>query len=333
MLNNVIQSQTIKTMGIKNLNRFLRENCTKQAISKKHLSYFKNKTVVIDTSIYLYKFSSEDMLMENMYLFISVLKHYKITPLFIFDGKPPAEKRDLLRRRKLEKKDAEQKYNILSKELQTISNNKREDLIIELESLKRQFVRVREEDVNNVKKLMDAYGVVYYDAPGEADILCAYLLKIGKAWGCISDDMDMFLYGCPFVLRNLSLMNHTILLYDTTKILTELEMTEKQFCEIMVISGTDYNINTNTSLKETINWYYEYAKYLLTANNPYGFYLWLLKNTKYITDYKKLLNIYQIFQFNNNTELENWKTLIVDEKPVNKDELRRIMEQEGFVFT
>ena len=100
-------------MGIKNLNRFLRENCTKKSISKKHLKYFEGKTVVIDTSIYLYKFISEDSLMESMYLFISILKSYRIRPIFIFDGKPPPEKKDLLRQRRLDKKLAQQKYFLI----------------------------------------------------------------------------------------------------------------------------------------------------------------------------------------------------------------------------
>lgn len=319
-------------MGIKNLNRFLRDNCSKKAISKKHLSYFKNKVVVVDTSIYLYKFASENALIENMYLFISILKSYKITPIFIFDGKPPPEKRDLLRQRKLEKKDAEQKYNVLQVKLQTATDDESKEIIQEMENLKRQIVRIRDEDVQKVKQLMDAYGVNYYDAPGEADRLCAYLLKVGKAWACMSDDMDMFLYGCPYVMRNLSLMNHTVIVYDKEIILNELDMSEKQFCEIMVLSGTDYNINSNTCLTETIKWYYEYMKYVAKMDNPYGFYVWLIKNTKYITDYKKLLNIYQIFQFNNNTELENWGNIDIVEKPINNDALKEIMGKEGFVF-
>jgi 5'-3' exonuclease len=220
-------------MGIKNLNWFLRENCSKQAIAKKHLKIFRNKTIVIDTSIYLYKFASENMLMENMYLLISVLKSYHITPLFIFDGKPPPEKMDLLRKRKIDKKEAQQKYNSLVQKLETTTDdNESKEIKQEMENLKRQIVKVRDEDVKKVKALMDAYGVQYYDAPGEADRLCAYLVKIGKAWACMSDDMDMFLYGCQFVIRNLSLMNHTVILYDTTKILKELDFSEKIFCEI-----------------------------------------------------------------------------------------------------
>ena len=106
-------------MGIKNLNRFLFDHCSKKSICKIHLSELAGKTLVIDTSIYLYKFSYEDSLIENMYLFVSILKHYKIRPLFIFDGKPPPEKRDLLQRRRMEKKDAENKYMKL-KELKSI---------------------------------------------------------------------------------------------------------------------------------------------------------------------------------------------------------------------
>jgi hypothetical protein len=320
-------------MGIKNLNRFLRDNCSKKAITKKHLSYFKNKTVVVDTSIYLYKFASEGSLMESMYLFISVLKSYRITPLFIFDGKPPPEKNELLRQRKLEKKDAEQKYNALQAKLQSTNDNEEsKEIIQEMDNLKRQMVKIRDEDIKNVKRLMDAYGVIYYDAPGEADRLCAYLLKNGKAWGCISDDMDMFLYGCKYVIRNVSLMNHTAIYYDTDKILNELDMTENRFCEIMVLSGTDYNINSNTCLNETIKWYYEYIKYANNVNNPYGFYIWLLKNTKYITDYSHLINTYRIFQFNNNTDLENWDNIEVIEKEINNIALKEIMGKEGFVF-
>ena len=320
-------------MGIKNLNRFLRDNCSKKAITKKHLSYFKNKTVVIDTSIYLYKFASEGSLMESMYLFISILKSYRITPLFIFDGKPPPEKNELLRQRKLEKKDAEQKYNALQAKLQSTNDNEEsKEIIQEMDNLKRQMVKIRDEDIKNVKRLMDAYGVIYYDAPGEADRLCAYLLKNGKAWGCISDDMDMFLYGCKYVIRNVSLMNHTAIYYDTDKILNELDMSENRFCEIMVLSGTDYNINSNTCLNETIKWYYEYIKYANNVNNPYGFYIWLLKNTKYITDYSRLINTYRIFQFNNNTDLENWDNIEVIEKEINNIALKEIMGKEGFVF-
>ena len=122
-------------MGIKNLNRFLYNNCSKKAVSKKHLKQFANKIIVIDTSIYMYKFAGENSLMESMYLFISVLKSYHITPIFIFDGKPPPEKLDLLRQRRLEKKEAEQKYNNLHQQLANASQEERQRLLLLVPSI------------------------------------------------------------------------------------------------------------------------------------------------------------------------------------------------------
>ena len=47
-------------MGIKHLNNFLVENCGSNSIYKAHLKQFTNKTLVIDTSIYLYKFAERN---------------------------------------------------------------------------------------------------------------------------------------------------------------------------------------------------------------------------------------------------------------------------------
>jgi hypothetical protein len=328
-------------MGIKHLNRFLRERCSKKSIHTTHLKQFANKTIVIDTSIYLYKFITDDSLMENMYLFISILKTNQITPIFIFDGKPPPEKHDLLRVRRMEKKEAEQKYLALQSSLVDASANniniesdEKNEIIQEMEQLKRQFVRVRDDDIRKVKELMDAYGVCYYDAPAESDQLCAYFVNTGKAWACMSDDMDMFLYGCSHVIRHLSLMKQTVVLYDTQSILSELKMTERQFCEIMVLSGTDYNIHSNTSLYETIKWFHEYNKYCSNqTDNKIGFYVWLIKNTKYIKDFNKLLRTFQIFQKTEHIELANWESVVIPEKKVDMDKLKCIMNKEGFLFS
>lgn len=79
-------------MGIRYLNGWLKNEC-KEAISEIHFSELKYKKIAIDTSIYMYKFMGENNLLENMYLLISLLRFYHIVPLFIFDGKPPDEKK------------------------------------------------------------------------------------------------------------------------------------------------------------------------------------------------------------------------------------------------
>ena len=321
-------------MGIRCLNKFLQDNCTTKSIDKIHLETLRGKTVVVDTSIYMYKFICENALLENMYLFISVMKKYEITPIFIFDGKAPAEKQELLKQRQVKKKEAENKYNVLKTSIDNaVDDAHKKDIEYEMHFLKKQFTRLRDDDIKNVKELMDAYAVQYYVAQREADELCAYFTKSGKAWACFTDDMDMFIYDCPYVIRNLSLMNHTAFMYDKASILKEIKINQKLFREIMILSGTDYNINTQTSLKETIRWFHKYNNYVSDIEKerrPLEFYVWLVKTTKYISDYSVLLKIYKMFLIDF-SEIEEH---LEDNKPTtfNMNNLKRVMCKEGFIF-
>jgi hypothetical protein len=91
-----------------------------------------------------------------------------------------------------------------------------------------------------------------------------------------------------------------------------------------------------TSLYESIRWYYEYIKYLEkhTLNKivtpPLTYYVWLIKNTKYIKDYGKLLKTYQMFQL----EHYSYNHLNVDgNKPnMNMEKIKEILHPEGFIF-
>ncbi len=322
-------------MGIKNLNRYIRENCTKRSVSKKHLKDFSNKTFVIDTSIYLYQFIGEGSLMENMYLFISIMKSYHITPIFIFDGKPPPEKRELLKQRTEKKKLAEAKYIEMKNTMSGLTHVERKAIEVEMDALKRQFIRVSDEDILNVKELMDAYGVNYFDSPGEADELCVYFVKNGLADACVSDDMDMFLYGCPCVLRSFSLMKQTVISYNTKNILDELKMNEKDFRDILIISGTDYNVNMDTSLIESLKWFNQYVGYREKQKKIdkkiVGFYVWLYKYTKYIKDFTLLLTTYKAVNNSINNTFDNnvWS---IEKKNENSIKLKDIMRKEGFIF-
>ena len=67
-------------------------------------NYLSGKKIAVDISIYMYKFSYNDTLLENMYLMLSIFKHYNVVPIFVFDGKPPTAKKELLIKRKNDKK-------------------------------------------------------------------------------------------------------------------------------------------------------------------------------------------------------------------------------------
>jgi hypothetical protein len=326
-------------MGIKKLNMLLREKCSKQSISKQDLRYIENKTIVVDTSIYLYRFASENALMDNMYLLISILLSFNITPIFVFDGKPPPEKQKLLTQRRMEKREAEQKYNCIQSNLSTIGLNDddKNELILEMEQLRQQFIRITERDIQKVKGLMKAYGVSYYDAPGEADEVCAYMVKKGLAWACLSDDMDMFLYGCPIVLRNISLIHKTVLVYDTSAILCDLNISESLFRGIMVLAGTDYNLNTDISVYKANEMFHEYIESNnyetsedLTLN---GFYEWVYTNINNTINLNDLYHINGMFNMNNINCMDDIKYHPMQTQHIQNKQICSIMEKEGFVFT
>jgi 5'-3' exonuclease len=322
-------------MGIKHLNRFFLDNCKKKSIYKTHLKSFSGKTIVVDTSIYLYKYALDNAIVENMFLLISIFKKYNIEPIFVFDGKPPPEKKTLLIQRRIEKLDAEKKYVDMKSILDNgeLIDAKKQKLLLEMEQLKRQFIRITDSDIKKAKNLMDAYGVAYYDADGEADVLCSYFLKTGDAWACISDDMDMFLYGCKRVIRHLSVLNHTAVLYDTESILSDLNMNQDMLRDILILSGTDYNINGETNLFETIKWFNEYDKYCKTNNTYMNFYDWLKKYTKYIKDISQLEKVKSLFYLDNRNDLlEKINNTEKNDRNVDMDSMIQILKEEGFLF-
>ena len=96
-------------MGIQYLNRILRTYAP-DGINQISLYSLKNKTLAVDTSIYLYRYQAENALIENIYLMISLFKYYKITPIFVFDGKPPQEKFEELEKRKKLKQKSQQRW-------------------------------------------------------------------------------------------------------------------------------------------------------------------------------------------------------------------------------
>jgi 5'-3' exonuclease len=325
-------------MGIKYLNSYLQRNC-RNAISCVSLEQLNGKKIAIDVSIYMYKYEADGLLLENMYLFISIMRYYNIIPIFIFDGKAPAEKKDLIQKRSDDRVAAEKEIKQLKNLIENnIVKNKEEkqEIINTIEELKKKTTYISKSKIQLVKDLMRAYGMTYFDAHGEADQLCAMLTITGKVWACMSEDMDMFVYGCPRVLRYLSLVQHNIVIYETNGILQTLNITQNEFRDICVLSGTDYNIKytnkTNVHFKNTIKYFKQYKEFD-NINNE-SFYTWLTNNTNYIKDNNLLRKIHSMFDITSeiNNKLSLFDKIMIENGPIKHNELQEIMSQDGFIF-
>ena len=145
-------------MGIKHLNIFLKDNCS-EAIKCVSMADLSGKKIAVDISIYLYKYIGDDSLIENIYLMISMFRYYNIIPIFIFDGKPPAEKKELLIQRRKDKIFAENEYNRLKNQLDSISINvnlnedelEKQEIISNMDSLKKRFIYVSKNQIEKVQ--------------------------------------------------------------------------------------------------------------------------------------------------------------------------------------
>jgi 5'-3' exonuclease len=192
-----------------------------------------------------------------------------------------------------------------------------------------------------VKKLFDAYGTDYIVSEKEADELCAYLVIEGFVWACLSEDMDMFVYGVPHVLRYLSFVNHNVVLYDLPKILIQLKMNENELREICVLSGTDYDMNS-CHFYQVLDLFKKYKLSLVLSlenqekeKEKETFYEWLVKNTNWMNETmkEKLLEIKKRFEIHHFCYLSEWKKTIQKNKIMMKEKLEFLLKNNGgFLF-
>jgi flap endonuclease-1 len=306
-------------MGIRNLNKYLLQNCH-NSIRNIHLSELKNKKLSVDISIYLYHFERNGNLIDGIYDMINIFKFYNIIPVFIFDGKPPNEKKYILQERNKQKEKNKEKINELTDILNNTSNEcieEKNNILSNIEKLKRQTIFITREKIEQVKNIIRMNGATYYDAPQEADELCSILTIREQVWGCVSDDMDMFVYGCTRIIRYFNIFNRTAKLYNINEILFELNVSFNDFKQICILSGTDYNIyNNKYNLLKSINLYNQYQKYINLHTyektySPLGFIEWIIQYIDTSLNYELLHKIYYMFDLNDSNKLIQFRNVLI----------------------
>lgn len=310
-------------MGIRNLNKYLLQNCH-NSIRNINLSELKNKKLSVDISIYLYHFERNGNLINGINDMIHIFKFYNIIPVFIFDGKPPNEKKYILEERNKQKEKNKEKIKELTNVLNNISNDtliesieEKNNILLNIEKLKRQTIFITREKIEQVKNIIRINGATYYDAPQEADELCSILTIREQVWGCISEDMDMFVYGCPRIIRYFNIFNKTAKLYNVNEILFELNVSFNDFKQICILSGTDYNTyNNKYNLLKSINLYNQYQKYINIHTyektySPLGFIEWIIQHIDASLNYELLYKIYYMFDLNDSNKLIQFRNVLI----------------------
>ena len=177
--------------------------------------------------------------------------------VFVFDGKPPELKEVEIRRRRAVKEEAIVKYE----------EALRDGGIPEARTYAQATSQLKDTMVEDSKRLLDALGVPWIQAPSEGEAQAAYMAAHGDVWGVASQDHDSLLFGAPRMAKNLAISGRRKLprrnayveveplIIDLSKVLKEFSLTRDQLIDLGILIGTDFNpdgvkgIGPKTALK------------------------------------------------------------------------------------
>jgi len=243
-------------MGIKGLKKILKKHC-KEGIEEIKVKDLKNKTIAIDTSIFLYKYTYNGNMLE---CFIQQLHHllkFNITPVYLFDGKPTEDKRDCINKRKETFKKANDTIEKLKEEkielegkIEEVKKNNPDNLheiflqlqILEqtIQKKERGNIKIDWSKIKIFKQILEECGLFYYQCNGETDIYVKEFFKDELIDYVITEDVDFLTHGCEKVLFDYNFRSSTVILYKQKKIIEELELTQSKFIDMCILMGCDY---------------------------------------------------------------------------------------------
>lgn len=240
-------------MGIKGLPKLIKDIAGDTAIKVYKFSKFRGRVVAVDASLIIHqtviamRFSGKDMTnargeltshLNGLFYKILIFLQNEMIPIFVFDGKAPKLKNRTLEKRKSKKIQAE-------KILEEYSDSEDEEYIKQF----KQTFTPKKEDIKESQILLDLMGIPYIIAPGEADVVCAWLASRrdnnGKRYvdGVCSDDSDMLALGACYLFKDmLRFMNKNKLIkvISLQKTLENMHLDMDKFVDLCVLLGTDY---------------------------------------------------------------------------------------------
>ena len=250
-------------MGIRGLSGWIGWACP-EAIETPDWSDFKGTTIGVDVLGFLYKAKSQRIspITYLAKLIIACRKH-SITPVPIFDGKPPEEKRKMLEKRFERRTNAQVRHNAL-KEAADIPMSAIQRTVVdeELQRLEHTANFLTSDERDLAKQLFYACGIMSYNATGEADNVLAYFARRGTFAAVISNDFDMLARGVPILLTPdtyaLPGDKSGWRMYRLETIVKKVGFTYEQFVEMCVLMGCDYTTGAKTLQYKSAYWAIKY---------------------------------------------------------------------------
>lgn len=127
------------------------------------------------------------------------------------------------------------------------------------------FIVISADDQRQLQVILTAMGVPWLIAESEAEKTCSIMARRRDVVAVFTTDSDCLMYGCPIMINEITYRSSARIpvppmcqSYSFINVLQVMEMTESQFIDFCIISGTDFNPNPKGFGSATI---YELLKY------------------------------------------------------------------------
>lgn len=232
-------------MGIKRLNGYIKWKLPtiKKVVT---LSDHVGEHWGVDCSCLLYRARGVSLTPVTVIASLIVrLRSAGITPVFIFDGKPPAAKAATVDQRRADRQIIHQEMAEIRTELGA-EHTAAEKATMEtrMAELQRRAPVVTNGDKDEIKRLLYGAGVQFITASGEADDVLAYLCRDGTLQGVVSTDMDMLARGVPLLVMPETNDATTLTRIRLSDVLAGFRLTYRQFVDACMLMGSDYSEGT-----------------------------------------------------------------------------------------
>jgi len=164
-----------------------------------------------------------------------------ITPIYVFDGKPPVFKASTLAKRREVRENAADSWEKALKEGDEESARK----------FAMASSKVDAYIIDSAKELLSALGIAWIQAPEEGEAQSSYMASNGDVTYAVSQDYDSLLFGAPDLVRNITISGKKRIrgkvfsVYPERlrleAVLSGMRVTQEELIQIALLIGTDYN--------------------------------------------------------------------------------------------
>ncbi len=173
----------------------------------------------------------------------SKLLEKNVKPVYVFDGEAPELKAEESKERRKKRENAREEWKKLKEEGKLKKAFKKAT----------QSSKLTPDMVKEAKKLLDAMGIPYIQAPSEGEAQAARMNQEGCIWAVGSQDWDSILFGADRFVKNLTVTGKRKIpgkqqyrkvvpeKVESEKALEELGITREKLVWIGMLIGTDFN--------------------------------------------------------------------------------------------